>query len=53
MTLVEPAESDLLIRDQIARDVILPRWAERCGPEYASNWNKTVGKILGLKAQAR
>ena len=53
MTLVEPSPFDLEIRDQIAVDVILPRWALRCGPECAANWNKTVGKILGLKAKVK
>jgi len=53
MTLVEPSAADLLIRDQVAKDVILPRWAERCGPECAANWNRTVGKVLDLKAEAR
>ncbi len=53
MTLVEPSAEDLLIRDQVAKDVILPRWAERCGPECAANWNRTVGKVLDLKAEAR
>ncbi|SIS65875.1 TRAP transporter substrate-binding protein [Neptunomonas antarctica] len=50
MVLVEPSKSDLLIRDKIATEVILPRWAQRCGPECASNWNRTVGKILHLRA---
>jgi TRAP-type C4-dicarboxylate transport system substrate-binding protein len=53
MTLVEPSQSDLEIRDQVALDVILPRWAKRCGPECAANWNKTVGKVLTLKAKAK
>jgi TRAP-type C4-dicarboxylate transport system substrate-binding protein len=52
MTLVNPSESDLLIRDKIASDVILPRWAQRCGPECAANWNRTVGEILHLRAEA-
>jgi len=53
MELVEPSEADLNIRDRVAMDVILPRWAERCGPECAANWNRTVGKILGLRAEAK
>jgi len=53
MTLVEPSQADLAIRDKIALDVILPRWAQRCGPECAANWNKTVGKVLNLKAKAK
>ncbi|MEM8658761.1 MAG: TRAP transporter substrate-binding protein DctP, partial [Pseudomonadota bacterium] len=50
MTLVEPSAEDLAARDQIATDVILARWAERCGAECAANWNETVGPILGLTA---
>lgn len=53
MTLVEPSEADLKTRDQIANDVILARWAERCGAECAANWNDTVGALLGLKAEAK
>ncbi len=52
MTLVEPSEADLTARDQIATDVVLARWAERCGEDCAANWNDTVGKILGLTAKA-
>jgi hypothetical protein len=33
--------------------VILPRWAARCGPECAANWNATVGKVLGLIARGQ
>lgn len=52
MTLVAPSDSDLIERSEIAKNVILPRWAERCGPECAANWNRTVGKVLGLRAGA-
>ncbi|WP_293268610.1 TRAP transporter substrate-binding protein [Neptunomonas sp.] len=53
MVLIEPSKSDLIVRNKIAKDVILPRWAERCGPECAANWNRTVGKILDLRAEAK
>lgn len=52
MTLVEPSESDLKARDTIATEVVLARWAERCGADCAANWNETVGPILGLTAAA-
>ncbi|MEL6640771.1 MAG: TRAP transporter substrate-binding protein [Pseudomonadota bacterium] len=52
MVLVEPSADDLALRDQIATDVVLARWAERCGVECAANWNETVGPILGLTATA-
>jgi TRAP-type C4-dicarboxylate transport system substrate-binding protein len=53
MTLVEPSQADLKTRDAIATDVVLARWAERCGSECAANWNETVGPILGLTAAAK
>ncbi|MEM6467868.1 MAG: transporter, partial [Pseudomonadota bacterium] len=53
MTLVEPSAEDLALRDKIATDVVLARWAERCGEDCASNWNATVGPILGLTAAAK
>ena len=52
MTLVEPTADDLALRDKIATDVVLARWAERCGADCAANWNATVGSILGLTAAA-
>ncbi|MCH2078647.1 MAG: TRAP transporter substrate-binding protein [Rhodobacteraceae bacterium] len=53
MVLVEPSADDLAQRDKIATDVVLARWAERCGEECAANWNETVGPILGLTAAAK
>ncbi|MEO0791562.1 MAG: TRAP transporter substrate-binding protein [Pseudomonadota bacterium] len=53
MKLVKPSDADLKERDRIAEDVVLARWAKRCGAECAENWNNTVGKILGLKAQTK
>lgn len=53
MKLVEPSAADLAQRDTVATDVVLARWAERCGSDCADNWNKTVGKVLGLTAKAK
>lgn len=53
MKLVEPSAEDLAMRDTIATDVVLARWAERCGEECAATWNETVGPILGLTAKAK
>lgn len=52
MTLIEPSTKDFLLRDKLAHEVILPRWIQRCGPECTANWNKTVGKILNLRANS-
>jgi len=53
MKLVEPTQADLTIRNKIANDVILARWAKRCGAECTATWNETVGSLLGLKAEAK
>lgn len=50
MTLVSPSDADLKVRDQIATNVILARWAERCGDDCAKNWNASVGSIIGMDA---
>jgi len=52
MTLVTPTKADLASRDKIANDVILARWAKRCGKECSDNWTNTVGKVLNMKATA-
>ena len=52
MVLVEPSAEDLKARDAIATDVVLARWAERCGADCAKAWNATVGAVLGLEAAA-
>ena len=52
MKLVKPTAADLKQRDKVAADVILARWASRCGDECAANWNKTVGPIVGLSAKS-
>lgn len=51
MSLSEPTSEDLKQRKRIAKETILPRWAERCGPECTANWNRTVGKVIGLRAE--
>ena len=53
MTLVTPSEEDLALRDKIATDVVLARWADRCGEDCAATWNQTVGAVLGLEAVAK
>lgn len=53
MTLVRPSDADLAARDEIANNVILSRWAERCGADCAAAWNDTVGKVLNMTASAK
>lgn len=53
MVHVAPSAADLAVRDKIAADVVLPRWAKRCGKACAEDWNKTVGAVLNMKAAAK
>lgn len=50
---IKPSAADLEKRNKIAEDVILARWAERCGEECTANWNKIVAPIVGLTAKAK
>jgi TRAP-type C4-dicarboxylate transport system substrate-binding protein len=49
MVLVEPSESDLKKRTEIMNNVIVPRWAKRCGDACLATWKQTVGPIVGVK----
>ena len=53
MTHIKPSGDDLKARNKIAEEVILARWAKRCGPACTDNWNKTIGPLVGLKAAAK
>lgn len=47
---VAPSEADLKAREMALNDVVLKRWAKRCGAECAKAWTDTVGKMTGLVA---
>jgi len=49
---VEPAEADAAILETAMKDVVLKRWAKRCGADTAcvANWNDSIGKVVGLTA---
>jgi TRAP-type C4-dicarboxylate transport system substrate-binding protein len=51
MVPVELSDADKAFAKQIVNDFVLRRWAKRCGQKCADEWNATVGKLLGLKAQ--
>lgn len=48
MTLVSPASGDEARLAQTVRQVVLKRWAERCGKDCVMEWNRTAGKALGI-----
>lgn len=49
---VEPSAADNAALETAMRDVVLKRWAKRCGADASciKNWNDTVGKVVNLTA---
>lgn len=49
---VEPSEADFKAIETTMRDVVLKRWAKRCGADAdcIKNWNDTIGKVVNLTA---
>jgi TRAP-type C4-dicarboxylate transport system substrate-binding protein len=48
---VEPSAEDVAAREKALNEVVLKRWAKRCGtPECIQKWNDTIGKVVGLNA---
>lgn len=50
MALYEPTEADIARTHKIAQEIVIPNWARRCGEKCVSDWNATVGKVLGIQA---
>jgi hypothetical protein len=42
---------DEIRRKQILTEVVLPKWAERCGAECAKEWNENAGFVVDLEAK--
>jgi TRAP-type C4-dicarboxylate transport system substrate-binding protein len=53
MTLYEPSEADVARTHKIAQDLVIPNWAQRCGDKCVSDWNATVGKVVGIQAGSK
>ncbi|MCO5144876.1 MAG: TRAP transporter substrate-binding protein [Aquamicrobium sp.] len=51
MTLVPLAEADSALRAQYVAEVVLPRFADRCGEACIADWNQTVGSLIGIEAK--
>ncbi len=50
MVAVTPTDADQKMLKDIAQNVVLKRWAKRCGKKCAEEWNATIGKIVGMTA---
>ena len=47
---IEPSAADEKERERILSEVVLKRWAKRCGQTCVDEWNGTVGRVLNMKA---
>jgi TRAP-type C4-dicarboxylate transport system substrate-binding protein len=50
--MVEVPESpeDRRLRREIFAKTVLPRWVQRCGPQCAEVWRRTIGPVAGIDA---
>jgi TRAP-type C4-dicarboxylate transport system substrate-binding protein len=48
MTRHDPTDEDRELLRQALLESVLPKWAERCGPECVDTFNSTIGKATGL-----
>ena len=51
MVAITPSAADQAKLKDIAQNVVLKRWAKRCGKKCADEWNSTIGKIVGMTAK--
>ena len=49
MTLVEVSDADFTRARDILTSEVLPEWAERAGGDWATRWNDSVGKVVGVE----
>jgi TRAP-type C4-dicarboxylate transport system substrate-binding protein len=50
MKLVPITAEDEALRKKLLRQIILPKWIQRCGGECVTAWNGTLGPALGIAA---
>jgi TRAP-type C4-dicarboxylate transport system substrate-binding protein len=53
MVALPPSPADLRRAREILGEAVLPRWVERCGPECAALWQRTLAATTGVAAPHR
>ncbi len=48
LAIVPVTPEDNAVRQRILRDAVLPRWIERCGPDCADVWDRTLAPLHGI-----
>jgi len=51
MTEVPASPADERLRREIFAATVLPRWLQRCGPQCAAIWNRTIAPVAGIEAR--
>ena len=51
MVLVQPTEADRALLKKVLGESVLPKWAARCSAQCVTDFNATVGKVVGLTAK--
>ncbi len=51
MTMVAISPADERLRREIFAGTVLPRWLQRCGPQCAAIWNRTIAHGAGIEAR--
>lgn len=49
MTLVTVSDADRALLAKVLREVVVPKWAERCGKPCADEWARTAGAAAGVR----
>ena len=50
MVPITPSAADQAMLKDISKNVVLKRWAKRCGKKCVADWNNTIGKVIGMTA---
>lgn len=53
MKLVEPSKEDIKLAREALTEHVLPSWAKSVDKKWVQRWNKTIGKVVDLKAQSK
>ena len=48
---VPTSPADERLRREIFASTVLPRWLQRCGPQCAAIWNRTLARSAGVEAK--
>jgi TRAP-type C4-dicarboxylate transport system substrate-binding protein len=53
MTAVHAEAADEVLRRNIVKSTVLPRWLQRCGPSCSESWNRYLAPLVGVDARPR